>query len=583
MLSSATLLFSGLFGGKISIEDFFHIYYERGTIAVKRNIPSFFKQLLTFEEIESIIFRSFINETLIKSKSDYYNAVIPGHGTRYKLVKRILLSTSVGYWSKSVNSDNLTISQIYGAISRNYSLVFNKIQLLSPSIANMAAMFEIVIGRGVVVNANLYVTPSSFQQGFEAHYDWMDAIILQISGCKKWKIYHEQIMEYPRPDNIHHIDMNYLDYAKFDEFILTPGSVLYIPRGIIHEAATNCSSLDFNSTASNPSVHITFGVEVAQTSSWEILTHHFLNSIFNTFGNNYFINNTIFVTSDTYDNLEMLSYLPSKSLSSINFENIKRYLTSNLICYGNDDDTLFICDYSIQDLLHAVLYQISSRNDSIGSYFRQAITTSLLHFQEKAQVINNTDNNSSINNIYSYLNSNLKSILNSSLDCVSSFNDIDLLTVFQVLINTTHHHKSLAVLDLLSMNYNNNSTDGPLLINLRNYDISSNQEYIIVTNHSTPIYYQHLQSFISKSFSNTTIGIIPSNHSISCENRSAKKSSGKGWNKLRKLLIHIINLLIKIQSDFERFENTNNPNDAKNNETFDYNEILMKSFYKMIN
>jgi bifunctional lysine-specific demethylase and histidyl-hydroxylase NO66 len=48
------------------------------------------------------------------------------------------------------------------------------------------------------VNANAYLTPPD-AQGFEAHFDWMDAFVLQLHGSKRWLIY-SQLQQYPSPD-----------------------------------------------------------------------------------------------------------------------------------------------------------------------------------------------------------------------------------------------------------------------------------------------------------------------------------------------------------------------------------------------
>lgn len=94
---------------------------------------------------------------------------------------------------------------------------------------------------------NIYLTPPG-SQGFKPHWDTHDVYVLQVEGSKRWRI-HAGGPELPLEDQ------------KFDpekhspgeveaEFTLAAGEVLYIPRGIMHAAATT----------DEISLHITLGV-----------------------------------------------------------------------------------------------------------------------------------------------------------------------------------------------------------------------------------------------------------------------------------------------------------------------------------
>ncbi|GGK66630.1 cupin domain-containing protein [Ornithinimicrobium pekingense] len=91
---------------------------------------------------------------------------------------------------------------------------------------------------GHPVQANAYVTPPQ-NQGFSAHYDVHDVLVLQVHGDKRWTV-HEPV----HPDPLRHQPWTdrrdgvaararqpaYLDTT------LRPGDVLYLPRGWIHSA-----------------------------------------------------------------------------------------------------------------------------------------------------------------------------------------------------------------------------------------------------------------------------------------------------------------------------------------------------------
>lgn len=100
------------------------------------------------------------------------------------------------------------------------------------------------------VQTNIYLTPPN-NQGFRTHYDDHDVFVVQISGEKKWKLYDTPIAnpyrgEGFRPDMIKETE-------PVEEFLLKAGECCYIPRGLVHDAATS---------GDEPSLHITVGLIV---------------------------------------------------------------------------------------------------------------------------------------------------------------------------------------------------------------------------------------------------------------------------------------------------------------------------------
>ena len=159
-----------------------------------------------------------------------------------------------------------------------YTLVVNQLQHLSPRVAFAAEQLSLGLGRHPV-SSNLYATVQRNRgtQGFAAHFDWMDAIVVQVSGCKRWRIY-EPLLQLPTPDMVYELvgDEMLTIAAEFD---LSAGSVLTIPRGWPHEAATNCSTDTATDIAAATSVHLTFGIESAVATSVEVLLHHYLRQL----------------------------------------------------------------------------------------------------------------------------------------------------------------------------------------------------------------------------------------------------------------------------------------------------------------
>ncbi len=103
---------------------------------------------------------------------------------------------------------------------------------------------------GVRANCNLYCTPP-MSRGFDIHVDLHDVLVVQVAGSKEWYLYGEP---YRLPNK---------RLAKFhkpgpgdkprEKIVMSPGDVLYLPRGEAH-AAVNAS------TSGQASVHLTIGL-----------------------------------------------------------------------------------------------------------------------------------------------------------------------------------------------------------------------------------------------------------------------------------------------------------------------------------
>ncbi len=126
-----------------------------------------------------------------------------------------------------------------------YTIVLESVQRYVRAIASMAHSIDVELNFATQVNA--YFTPPQ-SQGFVAHFDDHDALIVQLQGSKIWHLYegidvapHEMwrdgsipAAELPAPADVR----------------LATGDVLYVPRGRVH-AAESTSEL---------SVHLTVGL-----------------------------------------------------------------------------------------------------------------------------------------------------------------------------------------------------------------------------------------------------------------------------------------------------------------------------------
>jgi ribosomal protein L16 Arg81 hydroxylase len=96
----------------------------------------------------------------------------------------------------------------------------------------------------------------------------MDGLVIQIQGFKNWRVYDPVMTSFPRPDMVQR-PFEFLKDPKttVEEFRLNAGDVLYVPRGIVHEATTQNNTEPSNSQVS---LHLTFGLETATHYSVEV-------------------------------------------------------------------------------------------------------------------------------------------------------------------------------------------------------------------------------------------------------------------------------------------------------------------------
>jgi len=99
------------------------------------------------------------------------------------------------------------------------------------------------------VQTNIYLTPPT-AQGFQTHYDNHCVFVLQVEGEKRWRLYDSPVGAPYRGERF--TPGQYAAGEPSQELVLKPGDVLYVPRGLMHDAV--------NEGSDAPSLHITTGV-----------------------------------------------------------------------------------------------------------------------------------------------------------------------------------------------------------------------------------------------------------------------------------------------------------------------------------
>ena len=131
-------------------------------------------------------------------------------------------------------------------------------------------------GFGCSCSVSAVATPPSMQT-LKAHSNKHDAFVLQLKGRKQWSFYDTNERQFlPRNDQAVHrynflTDPNLLTDRPTSSVAMSPGDVMYIPRGVIHSADTMNSD--------ETSLHVSFYLEcAADRSIWEEVLHHIIAS-----------------------------------------------------------------------------------------------------------------------------------------------------------------------------------------------------------------------------------------------------------------------------------------------------------------
>jgi hypothetical protein len=137
-------------------------------------------------------------------------------------------------------------------LQRGATVVLDAMESLSPGVRDVAYALQSALGGTALCNAYC-----SFEAhaGFPSHYDTTDVFALHVAGAKRWRVY-EGRAPHPveRPGHSYaYQSREHHEQAKgalLAEVEMTPGDVLYLPRGQYHDAlATDGASL-----------HLSFGI-----------------------------------------------------------------------------------------------------------------------------------------------------------------------------------------------------------------------------------------------------------------------------------------------------------------------------------
>lgn len=208
----------------LSFEEFESEYFEKKFIHIKRNSSDYFFPALSYQSIEDYLY----NETLKFPSTRLTNAKEDVPSEKYVMGEKVLTSNLLKHF---VEGSTIVLSGLHEHLAG-----------LGELVSNLSKQFY------QRFQTNVYITPKG-SQGFKVHYDTHDVFVLQIHGKKTWKIYKDNPVSLP--NKLMEFAPGKYEVGEVEETILAEaGDLIYIPRGIMHQAETN----------DEMSIHVTLGM-----------------------------------------------------------------------------------------------------------------------------------------------------------------------------------------------------------------------------------------------------------------------------------------------------------------------------------
>lgn len=206
-----------------SKEDFAVDVFEKKHLHIQRSDTTYFEKLLRAHDLDALL------------------------GSRqFRFPSLRLTKAGEELTSEKYSHDkNIDVSLVHRLFLDGYTIILNALHEQNQELGELVNCLSNDLGHPF--QTNIYITPPN-SQGFPAHYDTHDVFVLQVEGSKTWRIYEQSPVLLPNKQMEFQKEKHPAPDA-FTTLELKKGDVLYIPRGMMHDAQTN----------SNLSVHVTLG------------------------------------------------------------------------------------------------------------------------------------------------------------------------------------------------------------------------------------------------------------------------------------------------------------------------------------
>ena len=210
-------------------ETFFADHFERAPLIVRRNAPDHYAGLLSMADVDHAV------TSLAMTHADLQ-----------------LVRTGEHVAAQDFCDDNGFVDPIRATreFTGGATMVMPALHRRLPRLASYCRALERVFSADL--QTNIYLTPAD-AQGFNTHYDSHDVIVLQVEGSKEWRLYESDLK---LPMRAQRFSPDGFEPGPVTEtFTLHAGDMLYLPRGIVHDARAT----------DEVSLHVTTGL---MTRTW---------------------------------------------------------------------------------------------------------------------------------------------------------------------------------------------------------------------------------------------------------------------------------------------------------------------------
>jgi hypothetical protein len=203
----------------VSVDDFFERCFERETLHVGGRDAGYYGTVFSLGGFETLLYQSADalrpNMSCIRTEKDPAGIVATHeNGIPTKFVTKSLLAT------------------VRAVLDGGYSLVVTGIDRHWLPLARLIREIEALFYNPLATV--LFYSPPGVQ-GAPPHFDPYDNYILQIDGYKDWTIYPPK-MVLPLASQLRSVTNE--SFGEPRSLRLCPGDLLYIPRGVVHEASS---------------------------------------------------------------------------------------------------------------------------------------------------------------------------------------------------------------------------------------------------------------------------------------------------------------------------------------------------------
>ncbi len=221
---------------------FLQEYWENKLLHIKRNNSDYYKSLFSIEEVDALLDSNNLTSEHVKVVKN----------------QEYLTRNRYEHLDKSIY-----LNQLYSHYSDGYTIVMNEMDLFWNPLKSLCR--SISNSTSCPTNAKMFFSPKD-SQGLFPHFDTHDVYILQIHGKKYWTLYDAPVETPMTASQQMVFQKEQLSNPKVKT--LEAGDMMYIPRGVPHEAFTSDES----------SLHITICVYPTQwidllTKSIQQLAH----------------------------------------------------------------------------------------------------------------------------------------------------------------------------------------------------------------------------------------------------------------------------------------------------------------------